>query len=361
MKLTTFTLIFLLVSMAGANADFGLELQLSQNATENLLSDSTEISDFYSANRMTLSYYPVPQAEIRMTSEYNYYTDLVGLGSIAGGGGFTVIPTTENSRFNFYFSGDFVSRSYRDAFSDFNTNDLDLVASVGYSASRYLRFRSGISYENSNYIHDDDADKESYQLFGGLNFSFLGKNSLDLEFGYAFANYNFIDSSTIFTYPQKLERFNGDLRSIYISPRFSRPISKRIGFNIVYSYSEFSDAGDKIVFDYSSGYLSPWASVWAGNSVTVNFKAFPFRDLVATAGFGYFSKNFLESLQLPFILLGRHDYQRSWYLGLSWPFTSHGGIFIEPSLQVRYTNNSSSRLLYNYNDLLAVVGMTFRI
>jgi hypothetical protein len=277
-----------------------------------------------------------------------------------GGAGITIIPTSQNSPISFYISGDFNNRSYRDAFRDFNTNEWEIVSSLGYTVINSFRLRAGVSFESTDFVNDEDADKESYQIFSGFNLSLPGSNSLDLEFGHSFANYNFIDTSTIFTFPQALEEFNGDLKSFYISPRFSRPLGNRAGFNITYSYSEFTDEEDKVVYAYSSGFLSPWASVWAGKSVTVNLKAYPFREMIATAGFGYFTKTYLNSLELKYILHDRHDYQRSWYISLSWPMPSRMGLYIEPSLQVSFTNNSSTYRLYDYKNLTGVIGFTFR-
>ena len=118
---------------------------------------------------------------------------------------------------------------------------------------------------------------------------------------------------------------------------------------------------DQIIFGFATKFLSPWASVWEGQSITASLKSFLIPKLILTAGAGYWDKTFLKSIESDYkfyiqILIDdppvrrRHDWQTRYYGSIQLPITTHSGTFIEPSLRVDYTKNYSSLALYRYSN-----------
>ncbi|NIP41155.1 MAG: hypothetical protein GWN61_00275 [candidate division Zixibacteria bacterium] len=346
--------------LSSASADFGLEVKLSGSVTNNLISDSSEIYDSYSTTSTSLRYYPFPQIELNLKSEYNYYSNLVGLGNFMGGAELTWIPTSQSSPLALYFNAGYDNRSYRESFSVYNTNIYNGMGSISYRLAKNARVRAGITYEQTEFDNSAGADKEILGFLVGTNFTFLGSNSLDIESGYSYADFISIDEASIMSWPQVIEEVDGDLKSFYISPRYSRPLGRKLGMNLTYTYLSFVDFEDPIVYSYSTGFLSPWASVWDGNSITLNLKSYHVPKMIITAGGGYWNKRLLRTLELPDRIVTRKDDYSRYYVGLSWPMPSRSGTYLEPSIQFDIINNTSIDRLYDYSTFSVVVGLTFR-
>ena len=302
-----------------ALADIGMELQLAQNFTDNLLLDSAELKDSYSTSTAIIHYYPFSQFEVNLTGEYTYYSDLVDLGNVMLGAGVTFIPTSPKSKYTVYLSANYASRNYRELFDVYNTADIDIIGSLSYQLSSRAQLRGGVSLNKTEFVNSEQGDKESLNVFTGLNITPFGSNSIDLETGWSFADYTFIDYESIWGYPQRLIELDGNLTSFYFSPRFSRPLGRRAGISMTYTYSNFLGDEDPVVYSFSSGLLSPWASVFEGNSITVSLKCFPLRKLIFEAGYGFWDKKYLRTLYLVDVIQDREDDLSRYLLSVSWP------------------------------------------
>ena len=360
MKFKIIILILILGCASPAFSDFGFEFQISENFTDNLLLDAEALKDSYTSTTAILHYYPIQQVKLNLTGEYVYYSDLVDLGNIMTAAGITIIPTSLESKIGMFLSANYTSRNYRDFFSPYNTVDIDLLNSLSYNLGSTTQIRAGISFNSTKFVNSDQGDKESINLFTGLNMTPFGSNSIDIETGWSFADYTFIDYESIWGYPQRLQEIQGDLTSFYISPRFSRPLGKRLGIGLTYTYSKFLGDDDPVVYSYASGLLSPWASVFEGNSFTISLKCFPLRKLILSAGYGFWDKKYLRTLYLVDIIQNREDDLSRYLLSLSWPMPSRGSLYIEPSIQLKITNSTSSIILHDYSDVAVNVGLLFR-
>ncbi|MFQ5454273.1 MAG: hypothetical protein ACE5D6_08820, partial [Candidatus Zixiibacteriota bacterium] len=101
-----------------------------------------------------------------------------------------------------------------------------------------------------------------------------------------------------------------------------------------------------------------------GEAILLNVKSYLKPLLVISVGFGYWDKAYLKTLERaldmftrqPSAILStyfakeRNDIQRRFYVRFQLPIKSHSGILIEPTLQVDYTNNTSSIVVYDYSD-----------
>ena len=360
MKIKYIILALLIGCATPAFADFGLEFQLSQNFTDNLLLDSAELKDSYSSSTAILHYYPTSQMELKLTGEYTYYSELVDLGNVMAGAGITFIPTSKDSRITVFLSANYAARNYRKFFEVYNTVDIDILSSLSYRLGKAAQLRAGISSNRTEFVNSEEGDKESLNVFTGLNMTPIGSNSLDIETGWSFADYTFIDYESIFTYPQRIVEMDGNLTSFYLSPRFSRPLGKRAGISMTYTYSNFLGDDDPVVYSYASGLLSPWASVFEGNSITVNFKCFPLRKLIVSAGYGFWHKKYMRSLYILDIVQSRKDDLSKYMLSASWPMPSRSGLYLEPSIQLKITNSTSSLEIYDYSDVSVNLGFLIR-
>jgi len=360
MRLSIISGLILIALFGSLHADYGFVVQIGQNFTGNLLLDSSGLNDSYSNTNLSFDYYPLPFLKANLKTEYTYYSKLTGLGNLLGGGGITLIPTSAESPLSLYLTADFTRRGYRTEFKVYNTDDYDALASLGYQLSPAIQLRTGISYKNKTYTKSDVADKESFEIFAGANFTFLGSNSLDLEAGYSYAKSKFIDTMSLYVWPIEITEDDGNLKTYYISPRFSRPLGFKTGMNITFTYTKFLGDDDHVVYSYSTGFLSPWASTWEGNSVSINLKSYLIPNMIVSIGGGYWNKYFLRMFEFPDRIRTRDDDLSRYYLSISRPIPTNSGLFFEPSLQLDISNCTSSHKLYDYSSYSIIVGLTIR-
>jgi hypothetical protein len=114
----------------------------------------------------------------------------------------------------------------------------------------------------------------------------------------------------------------------------------------------------------------------------LGLKTYLVPNFILSAGAGYFDKVYfghsLESIQIGgnpptpgAVIIGndtaedgvldREDKQTRVYLSIQLPLASRTGPFIEPSLQVEYTNNTSSVYLYDYDDVTVTAGVKIKL
>ncbi|UCD95100.1 MAG: hypothetical protein JSU69_03350, partial [Candidatus Zixiibacteriota bacterium] len=115
--------------------------------------------------------------------------------------------------------------------------------------------------------------------------------------------------------------------------------------------------------------LSPWASIYEGQSVSLNLKSYWTSNLVMSSGIGYWEKEFLlvvEEIPRPTIfsppygILQRRDWQNRFYWGIQQYMSSSSGVIFELALQVDLTFNNSIVDDYDYSGLSLSSGMTAR-
>jgi hypothetical protein len=148
---------------------------------------------------------------------------------------------------------------------------------------------------------------------------------------------------------------NATLRSIYISPRFSRPLGSKTGMNLTLLFRNFQNAGDALVLGSTTGLLSPWSSVWEGKSITLTVKTYLVKTLTLSAGVGYWSKTYLQTLEQEDYAwradwgTGREDIQKRVYLQILRPITPWRDCLLQPKIQVDYTHNNSTNELFKFS------------
>jgi hypothetical protein len=158
----------------------------------------------------------------------------------------------------------------------------------------------------------------------------------------------------------------GHLESFYISPRLSRPIGSKSGMSIMFTYKEFPNLEEGVVFGATSENLSPWANVWQGRTISASFKTYLVPNMIVSAGIDYSNKSYLkihDDLQQVSYRkdVGRKDEQTRINLSFQRNIAGIFGFTGEPSLSIDWTNNTSSKPLYDYSGVNISFGFKFRI
>ncbi|MFH2056602.1 MAG: hypothetical protein ABIJ61_11635 [bacterium] len=370
----------------GTYGDVILEVGLNGGYTDNLLSDSTSLSDRHSSESVSVRYYPLSLLEVSASVDHTYYDRVLNLTNYHTGLSLTFIPTKAGARFSAYLTGTYGGKRYRQDFNDYDNNDFAGTLSCGYRLLPNLLLRAGMQLMGTAYLAYDSGDQQSLEFFSGMNVTLPYNNAFDLEVGYGLADLRHYPNPEVITRNIELKTFdptnpegsleNGTLRSIYVSPRISRPIGNRTGISLAFTNRIFQNSYKMVVAGSSVGLLSPWTGMWDGWSATLTVKTYLLPSFVISGGLGYWEKTFIDVLDgndLPkFIPYDREDYQRRVFLTIQRPVTL-GGIVLQPNLQLSYVNNTSNMTshkanwpspadnLYDYSGFTATVGISFRL
>ncbi|MCX6827717.1 MAG: hypothetical protein NT002_00295 [candidate division Zixibacteria bacterium] len=365
---------------SNVSADIKMDFSGSSGYTSNLLSDSSRNEDSFSSTKVSLRAYPHSTTEISFNNDYTYYSKFYNLSSFIGGFGLRFIPTGKKSPLSILFSLNFSARVYRDNFLKFNNDNYDALFSAGYNW-RGILFRSGVSYNSMKYhnpavpdsLRSDSlvvSDKNTFKLFAGTNFALLNSISIDFEGGYAYMDYTRFRDTIGYINPSHFKPVDsfmtGDrLESYYFSPRISGQLGAKVGLNVTYNYRKFANKKDKVVYGPGTGWISPWALHYEGQSITASLKTYYLPHSIISSGIGYWDKTFFRSIDELFVWLKdahkRRDFQTRFYLSLQRPIPLKSGTIVEPFLQFDYSDNKSSYKLYDYSSLSVSAGLTIKM
>ena len=389
--------LLLMIGAADGRADARLELGLNQSYHSNLLNDSTERHDFRDVLNASLKLYPTSALEIGLSGDATGYDHLDDLNGIVGRFGVTWIPDLGETPFSLYGTGTFSQQRYGENLESFDNNTGAATVSLGYHLSPALELRTGVKATAHAYVNSDsgavDADNEQYELFAGLNASLPGSNSFDLEFGIGQTNYSFIDASVYPEIPLQDTTLpggppvppntilsDGDFRSFFVSPRLSRPLGRKTGVSLTYSYRRFSGLDDAVVLGYSTNFLSPWASFYEGSSIALRLKTYLISGLIVTGGAGYWDREYLRTVELETYMVelypgyeiedvrygapaeapAREDELTRVYINVMIPFVVSHSSVLEQTFSLDYSHNSSTLDAYDYSGVTVSIGITYR-
>ena len=299
------------------------------------------------------------------------------------------IPWQSESGVSLFMQGSVDFQGYRDLFEDYNNNDASLTLTAGTVPYDNLRLRAGGSIQKTAYSNSDDLDRSEYDAFGGFNWTLSGRNVLDAEFGVSLTSSEFMtglfERSTPFgvdtlsdpsgVQASILTPIASDgsevLSLLYVSQRFSRPLGTMTGLSATATWRGMPNSEDNIVQGITSDVVSPWSSVWEGYSFSVSVKTFLIPRLVLTWGAGYWHKEYLPSWEIRerqvggytpefWTFVNRVDDQRRTYISMERP-CSVAGCMLRLNASIDYTSNSSSHLLYDYEDVTVTVGASLSL
>ena len=373
----SFVSVCLLLLAVSTRADYAFEVGLDGGHIGNLYLDANDVKDKYSTTRASLKYYPLSQMEMDLTGAYTYYRKELNLRNFLYSGKITFIPTSEESPLSVYLSGAYDNVQYKDTAqgvdNSLDNNNSRWMASVGYKLAppAYIRVGSRLTATRYPNSEDVDADHEKYELFAGINLSLFNVNSVDIEAGLGRIDFVFLDPDAEIYKPYGLpaDMLEGSLRSYYISPRFSRPLGSRTGLSISYTYRQFTNPEEVVIFGFATEFLSPWASIYKGSSITVKLKSYLIPRLVVTTGAGYWDKIYLTTLEKwinplyggeEWRRFVRQDYFTRLYISLQRPVSFGVSGMLEPTVTVDYSHNNSIDEDYDYSGTTVSVAIVYR-
>lgn len=372
-------------------AQLSFDFSASTKSSSNLLQDSSSTFDAYSITSATIEYTILPSLKFSMSGEQTYYRETVGLSNVFGRIEATYIPLSETSRFSIYINGNINGRKYHDDFSGVNNNYGEAKLIAGYQLSSRLHIRGGISYRSTVYVNTDNDYKRDLDFIAGLNSVLPGNTSFDLEAGYGRTNYTFKDANLTgngwplsrpdlpepipydIMWLKDIPDTKDNLWVLYFSPRLSHSIGKKTGLNLTFTTQNFQNYRGGFLWDISTGYLSPWATIWEGYSASVNIKSFAISRLIVNTGYGYWDKRFLitsdrlnnqgDEITYPEARIEdkpREDIVNRLFLSIQWPVKLNHEYLIEPVINIEGTNNNSNKPLYDFNDYSITTGLSLR-
>ncbi len=369
-------------------AKIKLEFGTSTISSDNVYKDNRSYYDAYSTSVATVKAYPFSSLEVSVSGEQNTYREASGLSNLSGSFNLTFIPTKQASKFQLFFSGSIIGRTYHSDFQMIDNNYGEVNSFIGYQLRDNFFIKGGFSYRSTAYVNSDDDHKLDMDFFLGANFAFLKNNTLDIETGLSLTNYSFKDAHLtgsaripigdhpILPYDEWWLKLIPDsrenLRIFFLSPRLSRPLGMRSGINLTYQYREFLNYNDGLLWGGETSFLSPWTTVWDGQSVTLNLKSYLIPNLILKTGLGYRDKTYPitsaryeedetrkygEAIREDF---ARRDFETTGYLSINWPISFNSGLKIEPTLSVEYTENKSNKEIYKYDDMAITAGVSMK-
>lgn len=358
-------------AIAGSRLEFGTKAVY----TSNLLTDSSGTSDSYFCDNASISFNPLSFVELNLNALHKAHSETPRYDTRLGGVGLTILPIKQESPFTLYSKLIFSGSRFGKGLEDFNSNTFSIRTAAGYWFNDVIRARLGIFYQDNAYTLSDVMDRKSYEVYSGVYVTLLGGYALDIEVGFADAEYQYIgpeglhnpiNPDIILPTLEYITFSHGHLESFYISPRLSRPIGSKSGMSVTFTYKEFPSLEEGVVFGATTENLSPWAEVWQGRSISASFKTYLIPNMIVSAGIDFSDKSFLRVHDDPEQRLyskdtGRKDEQTKLNLTIQRPVGGILGFSGEPSLSIDWTNNTSSKPLYDYSGITISFAFKLRI
>lgn len=368
----------LLIPVIPTFAEVVPEVTFRGGYTDNLFNDSTSTNGSYTAVSPQLKIYPSAAVELRLGGSYTSYydysdsLDYSDLSNIAGNAGITYIPTPKESRLAVMLSGSLYGRRYGTLYEPYNYYGASGSVSLSFDLWQNALFRGGGSANITEFPNSVTGDHDGFALFGSLNFTPFGSNSLNIEAGYDLDRYATRVDTTIgggangpgghadTTY----DGLRNIFQTLHYSIRYSRPISERVGASATIVQREFVEEASYVVYGFSVDHLSPWSSLWEGWTAGGKIKSFPGKDFIVECGFSHSDKEYVQNLEIlsqavivnddtlrvsEYVLEQRSDERANVYISIQRPFSLKSGKLIKPSLQVGYIDNSSTDEFFRYS------------
>ncbi len=394
--LTTITLLVLTGSLLGQSF-YNADITINGTYTSNIYKNYLDSTDYFTSTKASLNLYPLAFSEFNFSTEYKRYNKNSSLTNLNYGAGVTILPLNDSSKFSVYMNINYQEYSYeeesttvaiislRSYSSEYADKNINGTLSFGYLLNAKTNIRSGIKYTLTGYTSDSISDKTPVDLFTGINFSFFGKNAIDIEAGYTLEKYDYLPefSEPFGYYPIRATEDGyafleeADLNSYYFSIRYSRPIFDKTGISMSYNFRQFTDLKDSaLLFGASTGYLSPWVSSYDGNSVQAILKTYIVPFTIVKIGGGYWNSIYLNTMESETIFdiflqeevqiihtqfsKVRKDDKYRIFATFSTPIATSSGRLLVPSLTFDYTDNKSNIANYTYTDFTVSMGLNLR-
>jgi hypothetical protein len=368
MKLSFSTVLFFTVSFFMVhilNAEIVTEATIGGGYQSNLFNDSNSIGDQYATFGANSKYYPSASVRFSVVAQYNAFATYEDLSNVVGETSVFYIPTSEASALTLAFGGSLSMRKFGAIYELYDHNGSSITADIGYRLSQRTFLKSSISFLYNHYMNSDYGSYRSIDLSTGLNATVMGSNAIALTLDYSRRSFDqptLIQDGTgnsLLAGPDKTGTF--DVTGIVV--RFSRPLGLRTGMNLAIGHRQLHVGNNFTVAGYTIDYLSPWAELWEGTSLSGNVKHFFPNQWIAELSMAYFDKDYVDVVDLSdgdgetYWRVARSDQLATLSFSISRPISLHGGKTITPSVFLGYRQNQSTAEFFDHEDVAVSIAL----
>lgn len=348
-----------LVTINAAGAEIITDISLGGGHQGNLFNDSLSAGDSYTTFGATVRIYPSSSTEISVHGLYNAYSSTKDLSNRLSGASITMIPTGEQSSLTLMLSGEISQKRFGDLFSLYDKKNLITTALISYRLASALLFKSRASYSTNVYDNSEYNSNHSVELAGGINFTLFGANSLDAE---ATVSKRKFDKMPVDAVDSPNGNFRGmdeseEFSIIDYSFRYSRPMGKRTGVNIVLARRLLRYSSYRPIAGYSIDYLSPWSELWHGAGISAGLKHHFAGQVTLTIQGELVNKSYVDAIEYDidgseeYQLTSREDTNLNIQASLSKSISAGKGTRFIPVAKIVYAHNNSSHGFFSYDAL----------
>jgi len=347
------------------NAEVITEATIGSGYQSNLFNDSNSTGDTYGSARIDLKYYPSASTQFMAGAQYSAFANYGDLSNVTGDLSFTIIPTPETSPFSLTLTGGVAVREFGTLYDLYNQVGTNLGTNISYRLTRWAYLQSSVSYLSTSYTNSDFGSNRGIDITAGINLTAPGSNSFALMADY---------SGRVFDQPAIIQDGGGHTLAVGqdksetfeitgVRLRYSRPLGERTGMNFSVGHRQLHVDNDYTVLGYTIDYLSPWADLWEGMSISGGLKHFFPKQITTELAFAYYDKSFVEAIELDGIASEtywqdtRDDRLTTLSLSLSRPVSLQNGKQLTPLIHLGYRKNQSSTGFFDYEDISASVSL----
>lgn len=363
------TILIVTVS-AGLRAEVVTEAYIGGGYESNLFNDSNATSDQYATLGANLKYYPSGSLQLTGAARYNAFSTYTDLSNFTGELSATFVPTPVNSPFTMSIQGSFAGRTFGTTYQLYDQTAISAGVNASYRLTPKLHVLSSVSYGADEYTNSEYGSSRSLDASAGLNATLPGSNSLAVGFDYT---HRALEQADLLTdNPGHGQQANSNDNSDYfdltgVRVRLSRPLGQRTGISLSVGHRQLHVDNNFTALGYTIDYLSPWADLWQGLSISGSVKHFfPHQFVVELSG-AYFDKEFVDVLELDdegtetYWADSRDDRLTVVNLKFSRPISLKDNTSMTPTVQLGYRRNESTVGYFDYEDLTATLSLGFTL
>lgn len=357
-------IIFSLVPSAWA--EINTTFSISGGYQGNLFNDSLSVADSYTSFNSSIRYYPSGLIEIAAYGVYNAYASINDLSHIKSGASVTLIPTSDTSPLSLIFSGAVSQRSFGELFDPYDRNIFSGAAAIGYHIRPALMLKSQASYLAVSYVNSDFGSQDGFDISGSINFTPIGSNAFEIDINFAKNSYE--QASLGLESPQNRQFLTTENYStVNYSLRYSRPLGNRTGVNMTFIKRQLDRTNTFAIPGYSIDYLSPWADLWEGSSISATAKHYFPRQISLEIGAIFSMKSYADVMEYSetesntYQISSRDDNYLSIRFSFSKSITMSPNSILLPALEIGYIHNNSTSDLFDYDSPLVTFSMSARL
>lgn len=340
-------------------------MTLNSAVTNNLLLDSTHSADWINALDLHARYYPFSTTEIGVVAEANRYSEFTQADNVRASLGIMQMLARRKGQARCFLELRVDGRRYGSEGEILDNSTFSGTVAWTSDAGHSPSFRAGLRSHYVDYPNASYANNWQAEAYGGVNFTLFGSHSFDLEGGFALIGLKALDTPFGAVDPNNLQAYLIDtgLTTVYISPRWSHPLGARSGVSLQYTHRYPIRGRGLVLYGFSSGYLSPWASAFYGPEFTLKVRTLATSPLIMDMGVSYAHRYYLYILD---------DFSAP-TAGVEWRSDDHGMAFLSTRLPMRFLANTkleanvtlqfaineSSLAFYTFREAVASIGFTW--